>query len=226
MRVLRVVLAIVVAFVGTFVPVAPQASAQGYPVVQVGQSVLVPVTGPSCPSVAGLQTAPDPPPYGVCAYNSSLANVTLSNNASTVIRWRWYETIAISVWPWPNITLIKVERTGFAYPGQSVSTDWFQVYVVVTPQSPSVVVVVPSPPPSLPAPPPSTGCPVFGGIQTSWYWTGSENVCKRWPTFVTSDYVPWGWRADVWLPNEGRTLWNQLGGTWIRDFDEATLRRW
>lgn len=87
-----------------------------------------PVIGPSCPQVGGLQTAPAVHIYGVCTYprlgsTDGRANVTVPGGIA--LRWRYY--IDVQTWWWP-FTTYKQEVTAFAYSGQTVLTDWFEVY--------------------------------------------------------------------------------------------------
>lgn len=134
-------LAVFILFTVLFTSVGPTASAQFYQ----PQPVLTAVTGPSCPQVAGLQTAPTVHLYGVCAYSGGRANVTVP--AGLVLRWRYY----VPVWWWP---FYQQEVTAFAYPGQTVQTDWFEVYY-----SPPYLIYTPGVP--IYQPPPTTQPPTW-----------------------------------------------------------------
>lgn len=189
---------IVAVLVGTFAPVAPSASAQ-----QLQLAFPCPTFGggPTNPVFAQVQVGWSWQTFlqhVACRYVGGVANeVVPTTPIAYNVRYR-----VPGVWP---------EIMATAGPGQSIRTDWAEF-------SPVSYL-------SAPASQQPSGCPVFGGVQTVQYWTGTETVCKRWSQgYTSSDSVPWGWRADVWLPNEGRTLWNQPGGTWISGFDEATLR--
>jgi hypothetical protein len=64
-----------------------------------------------------------------------MANVVVP--AGLVLRWRYFVP---SWWWWPPF---QQEVTVFAYPGQTVTTDWFEVYYLAVPAPP---------PPSTPSP--------------------------------------------------------------------------
>lgn len=197
---MRTILAFVAAvFVGTFAPVAPASAQQlqlAFPCPTFGG-------GPTNPVFAQVQVGSWPWQTSVqhvaCRYTGGVANEAVP-------------TAPIAYNARYRVSGAWQETMATAGPGQVIRTDWVEF-------SPFSYL-------SAPSQQQPSGCPSFGGVQTVQFWTGSETVCKRWSQgYTSSDSVPWGWRADVWLPNVGTTLWNQPGGTWIRDFDEATLRR-
>lgn len=184
---------------------------------------LTPVTGPNCPQVSGLPTAPAVHLYGVCTYNGGRANVTVP--AGLVLRWRYY----VPVWWWPPY---QQEITAFAYPGQTVTTDWFEVfyatYLAYTPVPVYPPVPVPAPPypspPYTPPPytPPAPGLPSPGTPAPPRTETGvglSLGFAQGWPVAgyrlqYVSGRIVWqchtfsapeaGWVTDgVISPNAG-----------------------
>lgn len=140
---MRILVAIFV-IIGLFMSVGPSpVRAQIY---QPQPPALTPVTGPNCPQVSGLPTAPWPHAYAVCTYNGGRANVAVP--AGLVIRWRYF----VPSWWWP----FTQEVTQLAYAGQVVQTDWFEVfyatYLAYTPPVPIYPPPVPVQPP-YPSPP-------------------------------------------------------------------------
>lgn len=142
-----------------FTSVGPTAFAQ----VIYQPPALTAVTGPSCPQVSGLQTAPWGYVYGVCAYNGGLANLAVP--AGLAVRWRYF--IPGTPW-WP----FSQQVTAFAYAGQTVQTDWFEVYYSYFPYgyAPGVPIYQPPPgqwPPPYTPPPytsPMPGLPAPGPV--------------------------------------------------------------
>lgn len=139
---MRILMAAFVLFVGLFVSAgASTVRAQYWPPPVTAPTQPVPITGPNCPAVSGIQTAPAVHLYGVCTYNGGRANVTVP--PGIVLRWRYF----VQVWWWP----FQQEVTALAYQGQTVATDWFELFQ--SPYLTYVPVPVYPPPPSVPAPP-------------------------------------------------------------------------
>lgn len=196
-----------------FASVGPTAFAQVYM-----PPALTAVTGPSCPQVVGLQTAPWGYVYGVCTYNGGLANVAVP--AGLAMRWRYF--IPGTPW-WP----FSQQVTAFAYSGQTVQTDWFEVYYSypLYGYTPPTVPVYPPPgqwpPPYTPPPvtqppytPPMPGFPAPG-----------SPVPPRTPTGVglTLGFAQ-GWQVVGWRLQyaSGRTVWDCYTPTapeagWVTD---------
>lgn len=184
MRNLVILLAVVI--IGMFASVGPPVRAQV--IYQPPTPILVPITGPNCPQVAGLQTAPWGHVYGVCTYYGGLANLTVP--AGLVLRVR---SFARTSW-WP----FSQEVTQWAYPGQTVQADWFEPHHLYPPYgyAPGPIYV----PPPIYAPP-LPGLPVIGTPAPPRTETGVGNFtlafAQGWPVA--------GWRLQY---SSGRIVWN------------------
>lgn len=228
MRTLVIVVAVIIGMFASAGPIPVRA--QGYT-----PPALTPVAGPNCPSIpiAGgtLQTAPWPYTYSVCTYprlgsSDGRANVTVPGGIA--LRWRYY--IDVQTWWWP-FTTYKQEVTAFAYSGQTVLTDWFEVYYSpYLTYAPGVPIYQPPgqwPPPSqpptqpslppLPAPgtPPPPRTPTGVGNFTlsfgqGWSVAGWEirYQSNPWQVAANNCHIRWtrepGWVTDgVITPNDG-----------------------
>lgn len=173
------ILALLILFAVLFVSVGPPpVRAQIY---QPQPPALSPVTGPNCPQVSGLATAPAVHLYGVCTYNGGRANVTVP--AGLVLRWRYY----VPVWWWPPY---QQEITALAYPGQTVTTDWFELFYY------TLYGYVPGPV----YPPPVPGLPSPGTPAPPRTPTGVGNLSLG----FAQGWAVAGWRLQY---ASGRTVW-------------------
>lgn len=159
--------------------------------------------GPYCPIVGPIQSVPAPPPFGICSYHGGSADILVPPGMALRVR------VFVQVPYWPG----TAEVTYMVYAGQSVRTDWLEVYWLPGypsgypgPGYPYPPPPYTPPPPYVPPPPYTPPTPVacpnssaefesrVGGRSWMWSFLGTQAGFPQWKFFS-------GTRGQNWSLN-------------------------